>query len=226
MNVCVYYSCSQTLTSDDVPVTSEESVESPAERSEPPAKRVHLDPPESPLRLDIASYIVLPSAEQTDDKKHQLIVHHFVPDATYKFPKAASGRSFQYKWLSRFPWLRYSEKADGGYCLACVLFSHSSSFRSDPGVLVKTPLTDFKRALEKLDHHSDRGYHKTAIIKIDEFSKVMSGRQINIQSQLDSSRISENRQKLKSMKQSFCVDDKISLFEATGTARWTWNVMR
>ena len=103
MNVCVYYSCSQTLTSDDVPVTSEESVESPAERSEPPAKRVHLDPPESRLRLDIASYIALPSAEQTDDKKHQLIVHHFVPDATYKFPKAASGRSFQYKWLSRFP---------------------------------------------------------------------------------------------------------------------------
>ena len=66
------FSCSQTLTSDE---TSEESVESPALSSEPPAKRAHLE-----SRLDIASYIALPSAEQTDDKKYQLIVDHFVPD--------------------------------------------------------------------------------------------------------------------------------------------------
>ena len=128
-----------------------------------------------------------------------MIVDNVLPDATYKFPKAANGRSVQYKWLSRYPWLRYSEKADGGFCLACVLFSHSYTFRSDPGVLVKTPLTDFKRALEKLDYHSDRSYH---LLKLDEFTKVMSGRQLNIQSQLDSirsTRISENRQKLKSI---------------------------
>ena len=56
----------------------------------------------------------------------------------------------------------YSEKADGGFCVACVLFSHSSSFRSDQGILVNTPLTDFKRALEKLNHHAERVYHKTA----------------------------------------------------------------
>lgn len=84
-----------------------------------------------------------------------VIVDHFVPAAMYKFPKASNGRSFQYKWLSKYPWLRYSEKADGGFCVACVLFSHSSSFRSDPRILVNTPLTDFKRALEKLNHHAE-----------------------------------------------------------------------
>lgn len=88
-------------------------------------------------------------------RRSSVIVDHFVPDAMYKFPKASNGRSFQYKWLSKYPWLRYSEKADGGFCVACVLFSHSSSFRSDPGILVNTPLTDFKRALEKLNHHAE-----------------------------------------------------------------------
>ena len=125
------------------------------------------------------------STDKTDDKKYQMIVDHFVPDATYKFPKASNGRSFQYKWLAKYPWLRYSEKADGGFCIACVLFSHSSNFRSDPGVLVNTPLTDFKRALEKLNYHSERVYHKTATVKMDAFIKVMTGKKQNIQSQLD-----------------------------------------
>ena len=149
------------------------------------------------------SYIALPSVDKTDDKKYQLIVDHFVPDATFKFPKDTnSGRSFQYRWLAKYPWLRYSEKADGGFCLACVLFFHSSNFCSDPRVLVNTALTDFKRALGKLDHHSDRVYHKTAIVKMDEFVNVMAGRQPNIQSQLDDVRaaqISQNQQKIKSI---------------------------
>ena len=151
------------------------------------------------------SYIALPSVDKTDDKKYQLIVDHFVPDATFKFPKDTnSGRSFQYnfRWLAKYPWLRYSEKADGGFCLACVLFFQSSNFCSEPGLLVYTPLTDFKRALGKLDHHSDRVYHKAAIVKMDEFVKVMAGRQPNIQSQLDdvcAAQISQNQQKIKSI---------------------------
>ena len=119
--------------------------QSPAECSQPSAKHVRLDQAES--CRDILSYIDLSLDNKTDNTKYQLIVDHFMPTVTYKFPKAANGRSFQYKWLTRYPWLRYSEKADGGFCLACVLFSHSSNFRSDPGVLVKTPLTDLREPL-------------------------------------------------------------------------------
>ena len=68
-----------------------------------------------------------------------MITGHFVPDTLY----GSSGRSFQFKWL--IAWLRYSRKADGGFCLACVLFSKNSTNRADTGVLFKTALTDFKR---------------------------------------------------------------------------------
>ena len=132
----------------------------------PPSKRPHFEY----CPRDISNYIALSSADKSDDsKKYGVIVDHFVPDAMYKFPKASNGRSFQYKWLSKYPWLTYSEKADGGFCVACVLFSHSSSFRSDPGILVNTPLTDFKRTLERV-------YHKTATVKMDAFIKVMNDR--------------------------------------------------
>ena len=88
---------------------------------------------------DILSYIAPPSVDKTDDKKYQLIVHHFVPVTTYKFPKdAKSGRIvFQYRWLAKYPWLRYSEKADGVFCLGSILFFQSTTF-SDPGVLVNS----------------------------------------------------------------------------------------
>ena len=142
----------------------EESVDDPGEcGSQPPVKHPHFN---HSIR-DISSYITLSSADKTDDRKYRLIVDHFVPDATYKFPKACNGRSFQYRLLTRYPWLRYSEKADGGFCVPCVLFSHSCSFRSDPGVLVNTPLTDFKRAMEKLDYHSESICHKTAMVKMN-----------------------------------------------------------
>ena len=88
------HACRCSKTSDKAP---EDSVDSPAE---PSPKRVHLDQPEP--RLDIVSYIAMTPAEKTDAKKYQVIVDSVLPDATYKFPKAANGRSFQYKWLSRY----------------------------------------------------------------------------------------------------------------------------
>ena len=80
----------------------------------------------------------------------------------------------------KYPWLKYSEQENGGYCLQCVLFGRSENFCSDPGVLVKSPLTKFKNALELLNKHSDRSYHKTAVVRMDEFVKVMNGKQQSI----------------------------------------------
>ena len=167
--------------------------------SQPIAKRVHAV---DQSNQDVVLYIALPSAEKTDSKKYHLIVDHFVPNACYKFPKAANGRKFQYKWLGKYPWLRYSQQADGGFCLPCVLFARISSLRCDPDLLVKTPLTDFKRALEKLDQHADRHYHKQSVVAMDEFVKVLSGEQQDIQSQLDdmsTAEVTENRKKMRSI---------------------------
>lgn len=50
-----------------------------------------------------------------------LINNVIVPKKKYNFPKSR-GRAFQPAWFNRFPWLCYSQKLDGAFCLYCVLF--------------------------------------------------------------------------------------------------------
>ena len=57
------------------------------------------------------------SGSQSDHERYDLIVHHFVPDHSYKFTRHADGRSFQRHWLMKSPWLKYSEQENGGCCL-------------------------------------------------------------------------------------------------------------
>ena len=121
----------------------------------PPEKQPRLSP-----ETDIGSFTKKASADVTDHDKYQLIVNHFVPEPAYNFPKTAGGRSFQHQWLMKYPWLKYSEQENGGYCLPCVLFYRSESLRSDPGVLVKNPLSNFKKALESLHKHAEKSYHR------------------------------------------------------------------
>ena len=102
----------------------------------------------------------------------------------------------------KYPWLKFSEQDNGGYCLPCVLFSRNESLRSDPGVLVKSPLTKFKNALEMLNKHLEKSYHKTAVVKMDEFVKVMTGQQQSIGVRLNESAVqlvASNRRKLHSI---------------------------
>ncbi len=55
---------------------------------------------------------------------------------------------------------------------------------SNPGVLVSHAITNFKKALETLHKHTDKEYHKAAIVQADEFKVSMSGQQPNIQQRL------------------------------------------
>ena len=142
------------------------------------------------------------SSSITDQDRYELIIHHFVPDPSYQFPKHADGRSFQHQWLMKYPCLKFSEQDNGGYYLPCVLFGRSENLLPDPGVLVKSPLTKFKNALELLNKHSDKSYHKTAVVKMDEFAKVMTGQQQCIGRRLNESAmqlVANNRGKLHSI---------------------------
>ena len=47
----------------------------------------------------------------------------------------------------------YSESDDGGYCKFCVLFAYCEPSVSELGVLVNCPLTNLKKATEKLKNH-------------------------------------------------------------------------
>ena len=112
----------------------------------------------------------------SDHERYQLMNSHFTPDASFKFPKSSSGRSFQYRWLQRYPWLAYSKNEDGGFCLPC---DQSTDLRTPPGILVNTPLTNFRKALIYIH----KQYHKTAILKMNDFQKVMTNRQTSVQVQ-------------------------------------------
>ena len=74
---------------------------------------------------------------------------------------------------------------NGGFCLPCVLFATSGYRGSDPGVLVSHPLTTFGKALESLHKHADKGHHKTAVIRSEEFLKTMTHQQPDIQCRLN-----------------------------------------
>jgi hypothetical protein len=47
-------------------------------------------------------------------------------------------------------WTCYSESEDGGYCKFCVLFARCEASVKELGVLVTRPLTNFKKATDKL----------------------------------------------------------------------------
>lgn len=72
---------------------------------------------------DIGLYIK--SAKHiSDDVKYDLLMNHFKPTETYDFKADANGRrSFRYPWLLQYsPWLAYSSKLKGSFCVYCSLF--------------------------------------------------------------------------------------------------------
>ena len=93
---------------------------------------------------DVATYIGK-SQQLSGAVKYHSLVNHFRPSVTFKFPKNANGRSFQYKWLQQYPWLCYSQQENGGVCLPCVPFASDGYHGSDPGILVRRPLTLLQR---------------------------------------------------------------------------------
>lgn len=58
-------------------------------------------------------------------------------DRGFVFPKVHSNgcyRSFQHKWLDKYPWLVHSKELDGGFCKFCCLFLFAKN-RSTLGYL-------------------------------------------------------------------------------------------
>ena len=181
----------------------------------PPPKQLCIQPLESQTTkaVDIADFS---KRRTTDHEKYHFITNHSSPDLLYKFPRASSGRTFQYQWLVKYPWLRYSKKENGGFCLPCVMFSRCRNFHAGPGVLVSTPLTNFKKALEALGKHIGREYHKEAVTVMDNFMSVMSGQTERVLVQLSDAAkdvVAKNRRKLHSIiGLSFYVVDRTFLF--------------
>ena len=85
-------------------------------------------------------------------------------------------------------------------CILCALFGRSYRC-STLGVLVRHPLTNFRKALEILDDHMMKKGHRNAV-RADAFLSVMDGKRDNIVVQTNQAlaqKIKANHQKLASL---------------------------
>ena len=150
------------ISSPESPTSPQHPSASPSDSEEPAAKQPRI------CHSDIGVFVDSHRSPVSDSDKYRLIEEHFIPGPLYKFPRASNRRSFQQSWLSKYQWLRYSQRDDGGYCLPCALFfSPTVTFRSDPGVLVTKPLTNFQKALEILSKHHNKQFHKSSVIQME-----------------------------------------------------------
>lgn len=97
----------------------------------------------------------------------------------YIFPitKDNSGhsRSFRTEWLDKYNWLTYSSIKEGVFCKICVLFGPKVGGYGGQklGILKEIPMVKFKDALHDFKKHSQREYHKTAVVQSYEFLKCL-----------------------------------------------------
>ena len=143
------------------------------------------------------------------------------------FPSVPCGkqqRFFQCTWLTKYSGLVYSESEGGGYCKYCVLFGQAPySVPNFKATLVTLPLTNLKKASEKLREHffgtdgnTARKYHLQAVEKAESFKSVMENKLLSIDQQLSNIRakiISQNRKKIKCIVETviFCGRQGIAL---------------
>ena len=176
---------------------------------------------------DIGRVVELKRERPLSKCEKYVLTEHFVPATSYRFPSVQFGkqnRSFQHSWLNLYTGLVYSEKENGGYCKFYVLFSQAPySMPSLSGTLITCPLTNFKKASDKLREHfsgtnsnSARKYHLQAVETAQQFKAVMENEVLPIDHQLSSIRaqiVAENREKIKSIAETviFCGRQGIAL---------------
>ena len=127
--------------------------------------------------VEVASFVG--STSLSADCRYNLLMNHFKPGANFSFPKSNStGRSFQYRWLT--------------VSLACIqpaeewqLLSSLSYLRLFwvPWLRSRCPCQlsfAFTKALELLRKHADKQYHKDAVLRSDQFLKVMTHQQHDV----------------------------------------------
>ena len=137
----------------------------------------------------------------TAAQKYKLLTKHKVPSKNHIFPTHYVGgcnRSFRPNWLSQHPWMVYSEKVDGAFCIACTIFCN------DPlkGYFVSKPFRIWNKKSEKTNEHAKSHYHQKSMELADNLKSTIEHPQITIVSRIDSRKaanIEHNRSLLKSI---------------------------
>ncbi|XP_050062925.1 52 kDa repressor of the inhibitor of the protein kinase-like [Aphis gossypii] len=183
------------------------SIEDSDGRGLPSQVPIHIEEP-----LNIQQYhkndvgLLVQRNSISDEDKHLILTNVWVPPSNYKFPISEKnkkrGLRFQYKWLTEYNWLSYSELKDGAFCKYCVIFAKTGGTNSQPlGQLVIKALNEWKNAKEIIIFrtHSQRSYHQSAILDSENFLNIYSHKELSIIDRLDSERtkqIKSNRNRL------------------------------
>ena len=66
---------------------------------------------------------------------------------------------FQPSWMKQYPWLHYSQFADGVFCRACALFAPSNAGGMVLGQFVTAPFRTWTKLTAKACTHAEKEYH-------------------------------------------------------------------
>ena len=156
--------------------------------------------------FDVGSFYLI-ADKMSDSQKYNAIENVWKPDAKFSFPSQSffgKNRRFLLNWLFKFPWLAYSKKLDGAFCLPCVLFGKCiGPYGSKLTRLVKSPFSDWSCASRVFnDHQCKSDVHKTSILSMQNFCLVMEDKIKPVNKMHDVAfdrTVSLNREKLNSI---------------------------
>ena len=97
-------------------------------------------------------------------EKYALLKHHSVPSQQFTFPTTYTGgcnRAFHRNWLEDHPWMAYSTKVDGCFCVPCALFCNVNS------QLVTRPFNKWQKKTERCREHERCCYHQDALLQAE-----------------------------------------------------------
>ena len=134
----------------------------------------------------------------TSDTRRELLQNVWQPESGYKFPPCGERHlRFQHQWLQKFKWLAYSEHSKGAFCKYCVLFAPDGAGVGSQklGNFVKTPFTNWKKAIDEFNSHQTKKYHTDSLARAQSFLAI-SLAEMPVNLQLDTKykeEIEENR---------------------------------
>lgn len=118
------------------------------------------------------------SFQMTSEKRMEMLKRCWVPSDNYDFSGDATHlkRKFNYNWLEMYkPWLAYSRRLKGAFCLFCVLFPPKAT-RGVQGSLIIRPFTKYKDIHTLSKAHVNSQWHKES----SESAKMFSNPKTNV----------------------------------------------
>ena len=137
-----------------------------------------------------------------EELRLEILLNCWTPPGNYTYPPITDGsrkRYFNGSWLTLFPWLAYSEYLSGAFCKICVMFLDRNNKQvgkggmQKVGSLVISPFTNYKKAINTFNTHSQLAYHKDCCVKSETFKRMTETYGLDIRDQLNQQRMQQKQ---------------------------------